>query len=178
MTVKSRLVYNLIMEQTEKKPADHGKILAKWNFPEFTKYERSKAWYLFMTLLVVLLLVYSVITVNFLFAVIIIIASITYLLIFRHNPEYVTFSITEDGLEDDERFFPFEAIKSFYIIYQPPEVKTLFFEFKSLIKPRLAIPLENQNPMEIRKILLKYLEEDIEKEDEPFSEGLGRMFKL
>ena len=166
------------MDQKAKNPEDHGKVFAKWNFPEFTKYERSKAWYFWMTFLVVLLLAYSVITINFLFAVIIIIAAITYLLIYRHDPEYVTFSIREDGLEDDERFFPFEAIKSFYIIYQPPEVKTLFFEFKSLIKPRLAIPLENQNPVEIRKILLKYLEEDLEKEDEPFSEGLGRMFKL
>ena len=47
--------------------------------------------------------------------------------------------------------------KSFFIIYQPPEVKSLYFEFKALTKPRLVIPLKDQNPVEIRKTLLEHL---------------------
>jgi len=166
------------MARKEENDKDHGKIQAKWNFPEFTKHDRSKAWYFWVTIVIILLLIYSVVTVNFLFAVIIIIAAITYILIYQHEPEYVSFVISEDGIEDDERFFSFEEFKNFYVIYQPPEIKTLFFEFRSLLKPRLAIPLENQNPVEIRKILLKYLEEDLEKDDEPLSDGLSRLFKL
>lgn len=171
-------LYNLVMDQADKKTGDHGKTLAKWSFPEFIKHERSRAWYFWIIAAIALLLIYAVATVNFLFAVIIVIAAITYVLIYRREPEYVNFAITEDGLADNERFFSFDEVKNFFIIYKPPEIKTLFVDFKALTKPRLAVPLENQNPLAIRKLLLEYLTEDLDKDDEPFLDGLRRMFKL
>ncbi|MBT4335642.1 hypothetical protein HOD65_04210 [bacterium] len=156
----------------------HGEILAKWNFQEFTQYERSKKWYFWIFVLIAFCLIYSIVTINFLFAVIIIIGTITFVLINRREPEQITFSITEDGIEVEDRYFPFEEISNFYIIYQPPEVKTLFINFKSATRPRMPIPLENQNPLDIRKLLTEYLEEDLDKEDEPISEGLSRWLKL
>jgi len=62
--------------------------------------------------------------------------------------------------------------------YEPDEAKTLFFEFKNRVRPRLSIPLENKNPLKIRAILLKYLPEDVERENEPLSEQLSRLLKL
>ncbi len=166
------------MAEQEQNKNDHGEVLAKWNFTEFIKHERSKSWYFGAVISILFLLIYSFLTVNFLFAVIIIIAAISFFLIYRREPGQVTFAITEDGLGADDRFFPYDEIKDFYIIYQPPEVKTLFVELKALTKPRLAISLGDQNPVEIRKILLEYIDEDLEKDDEPLSEGLSRMLKL
>jgi len=60
---------------------NHGKTLAKWNFQEFTKYERSKKWHFWIFVVIAFCLIYSTITRNFLFAVIIIIATITFILI-------------------------------------------------------------------------------------------------
>jgi hypothetical protein len=34
------------------------------------------------------------------------------------------------------------------------------------------------NPIKVREILLDYLEEDLDQENEPLSDGLGRMLKL
>ena len=62
--------------------------------------------------------------------------------------------------------------------YEPDEAKTLFLEFKSGVRPRLAIPLQNKNPLKIRSILLAHLPEDVEREDEPLSEQLIRLLKL
>ncbi|MCH7492666.1 hypothetical protein IID19_03715, partial [Patescibacteria group bacterium] len=62
--------------------------------------------------------------------------------------------------------------------YEPPEVKNLYFDFKTGIRPSISISLESQNPVNIRKKLLEYLEEDTEKENESFSDGLSRMLKL
>ena len=42
----------------------------------------------------------------------------------------------------------------------------------------LSIPLEKQNPIKIRKILLKYIDEDLDKDEESFSEILGRRLKI
>ncbi|MBU1036833.1 hypothetical protein KKF32_02230 [Patescibacteria group bacterium] len=162
----------------EKNENDHGEILAHWNFPEFAKHQRSKSWYFWMTVIFLALLFYSFMTINFLFAVIIIIAAITFFLIYRREPSQINFKINEDGIEADDRFFSYENIKNFYIIYQPPEVQYLFFEFKSVLKPRLAIPLINQNPSQISKILSEFLKEDFDKEDEPLSNNLSRRLKL
>ena len=157
---------------------DRGKVLAKWNFPEFEKAERSKAWYAGAFVVFSFLLIYSLLTVNFLFAVIIIISAIIIIMRNQAEPEQITATIAEDGLEVDGRFYDYDAIKYFYLIYKPPEIKNLYLEFKSVAKPRLIIPLQNQNPLEIRDILNRYLEENLAKEEEPASEAIRKLFKL
>ena len=78
----------------------------------------------------------------------------------------------------DDKFYDYDAVRYFYILYKPPELKNLYFEFKAVTKPRLIVPLENQNPLEIRDILNQYLTENLEKEEEPASEALRKLFKL
>lgn len=179
---------------------DHGKILASWKFSEFIKPERTKAWYFWALLIVGGLFIWAIITFNFLFALVILMIVFILLLHNKREPQELEFKITEDGLviarslnrnegrqsnpvvNDkaivSQRFYSYKEIKSFYIIYEPPQVKTLYFQLKSSLRPRLSIPLETQNPLKIRKILLKYLEEDLEKDTEPLSDQLARILKL
>ena len=157
---------------------EHGKELAKWDFAEYTKPERGKSWYFWFFAIVILLLIYSLTTVNFLFAVIIIIAAIILLMRGRNEPSQINFAITEDGIEIENKFHEYDAIRNFYIIYKPPEIKNLYIEFKSVTKPRLIIPLGNQNPLKIREILTKYIDENLEKEEEPASEAFRKVLKL
>jgi len=42
----------------------------------------------------------------------------------------------------------------------------------------LVIPIQGENPVNIRSFLRQYLEEDLEAEAEPFSEALGRLLKI
>jgi len=88
------------------------------------------------------------------------------------------FAIYERGLRVGEKFYDFKEIKDFYEIYEPPEVKNLYFDFYSWVQPRLQIPLQSKNPVRVREILLDYLTEDLDQENEPFSDAMGRMFKL
>jgi len=87
-------------------------------------------------------------------------------------------AITEDGIFIGSKFIEYEDLRSFYIIYYPPEIKNLYFETKSVIKQRIVVPLEDQNPVYIREILLNYLDEDLEKEEIPSSESISNIFKL
>jgi hypothetical protein len=171
---------------------NHGKTLIEWKFPEFIKPKRTKAWYFWAILIGGGLFIWAIITFNLLFALIILMSAIILLLHGKREPQELEFKITEDGFVIasldwkerrgnpvvNERFYLYKKIKSFYIIYEPPQVKNLYFQFKSGLRPRLSIPLENQSPLKVRKILLKYLEEDLEKDSEPFSEQLGRILKL
>lgn len=166
-------------EQNNESKKDHGKVLATWPFPEFKQYVRTKTWYIAAIIVLAGLALFGILTQNYLFVVLIAIFIVIYVMRARRQPVMLSCSIMEDGLGvGEETFYEWKDLKSFWIIYEPPEVKNLYFEFKSGLRPSITISLENQNPLKIRKILLEYLTEDTAKENESFSDGLGRVLKL
>ncbi|KKS33529.1 MAG: hypothetical protein UU95_C0029G0024 [Parcubacteria group bacterium GW2011_GWC2_42_12] len=161
------------------KIADYGKKIVSWKVPEYDKHERGRGWYVISAICGLLFLAYAFFSGNFLFAAIIIIAALVIIMHDGREPIKVDFGITDEGLLVGKRFYDYDEIKDFAIVYKPhQEVKNLYFEFKSLLKPRLSIPLNNLNPLPIRENLLRYLPEDLERTDQPVSEALAKMFKL
>ncbi|MFA5069854.1 MAG: hypothetical protein WC528_01085 [Patescibacteria group bacterium] len=165
-------------DNNQKEKIDHGKTLAAWIFPEFIVHKRGKAWYLTALILTAAVLIWSIFAKNYLFILIIVIIGIIFILQNRQSPPLIECRIKEDGIELSRNFYPFHDLKKFYIIYQPPLVKNIYFDFKSAVRPTLPIPLEKENPLKIREILKKYLDEDLEKEDEPTSDALSRVLKI
>lgn len=161
----------------ETKKENHGKSLMSWKIPEYTKHERNRAWFVIAGIVLFLFLIYAFYTRNFLFVVILILSAAIILLQSMEEPMKLDFNIFEDGLGVGNKFYSWRDLNKFYIIYEPPEVKNLYFEFKGL-KSRLSIPLLAQNPVKVREILLKYLIEDLEQEQEPLSEEYARWLKL
>lgn len=166
---------NLKMEEEYR---NHGKILVKWHFPESEKPERPVSWYIVSFIISILLLLYSVITANFLFAVIIVMVIVILLLNQRKDIIEIDIEITGAGIEVGEKFYPYKDLSKFFIIYEPPTISNLYFEFKSKLKPALSIPLKKQNPVKIRDILIQFLEENIDMEEEPTSDFLTRWLKF
>ena len=170
---------NKINENSKKIINDFGKGLFNWNVPEYEQHNRSKIWYISAISIAVLLILFSFLTNNFLFAVIIIIASLIIILNDGSVPVSVNIKIMEEGIIVGKKFYDYDEFKNFSIVYKPRlDVKNLYLEFKNVLKHRLSIPLNNINPLPIRENLLKYLEEDLERTDQPLSEGLARLFKL
>lgn len=167
------------MEYTDdEEQNDYGDILAFWEFPEFIKHQRSLIWYVGFVVILIALLVYSYFSDNLLFAIILVIFTVLYLISLKDEPKTVETALTEEGIFIGSRFIPYEDFQNFYIIYYPPQIKNLYFQPKNMLKPRITIPLETQNPVRIRQILIKYLSEDIKKEEIPASEGISRILKL
>jgi hypothetical protein len=158
---------------------EYGRQIASWAIPEYEKPERSKAWYIIAIATAGILTIIAFISSNFLLAVIVVLA--TFIIILREGeiPQQVPFTITSEGLIIGRKFFDYDELKDFAIVYKPRlGIKNLYFEFKSAVKQRLSIPLFDQNPLQIRENLLKYLPEDLERTDEPLSESLAKLFKL
>jgi len=163
--------------QEEIQKDEHGKILMSWKFPEYIKHQRTLGWWIGAVILVTGLLFYSFWDSNFLFGVFIITVLIIVVANNFREPRDLDFKILEDGLEIGTRFYPWEDIKNFWIIYQPPEVKTLYFGFRHL-RPSIPVELQDSNPLKIRDILLKFLEEDLEQEKEFAGDELSRWLKI
>jgi len=150
-----------------------------WPVPEYDKHEKGGGWYIFYSLIAFLLILYSFLSGNFLFAVIIIIAAIVIVLRDGQEPDFVKISLTEEGVIVGKKFYDYDEFKNFSLVYKPKqEIKNLYFEFNNSLKPRLSIPLKKMNPLLIRKSLLRYLPEDLDRTDRPLSEELGKLFKL
>lgn len=156
----------------------HGKILAEWQVPEYIRYAHSVSWYIFMGIVAAIFLVQAILSLNFLFIIIILLIASIVFLHERGTPEMLDFLIVEDGIVLGERFYAYKDLNEFWIIYEPPEVQILYFGLRQTFRHDLPIHLEDQNPVTIRQILLNHLEENIEKEEEATEERLARMLQL
>ncbi len=154
------------------------KALATWTFPEFERHERGRTWYVVGAIVVALLLIYSIVTANYLFALIVIILSVIVLVTGGRQPRSIRFSITEEGVELGSERFPYSGIDHFWFVYQPPRVKKLYLKLQKGLRSELAIELGNQNPVKIRELIGQFLPEDTEQDAEPFSDQISRWFKL
>ena len=167
------------MPEKQNSSDELGKKIISWSIPEYDKHEREKNWYIISAIVGLLFIIYSFFSGNFLFAAIIIIGALVIIIHDGQEPMAVDFIITDQGLIVGKKFYDYDVIKDFSIVYKPNQnIKNLYFEFKNVIKPRLSIPLKSMNPLPIRENLLKYLPEDLERTDQPLSEALAKMFKL
>ncbi|KPJ84781.1 hypothetical protein AMJ57_05455 [Parcubacteria bacterium SG8_24] len=149
-----------------------------WEIDEFPRYERGPFWYMFMLLFGGGLLIYAIVTANFLFALIVLMLALVIYLSSVREPSRIEFAITDLGVKIGRTFLPYKDIRRFWFIYEPPEVKNLHLDFKSPFRPRIAIDLEDQNPNEIRGILAHFVFEDFEEDEEHFSDYIGRILKI
>ena len=158
---------------------DYGEEIISWQVPEYDQHQRNLGWFILAGLFGIIFIIYSLVSANYLFAFIIIIFSLILILTHGQEPIEVIFSLTDEGVKVGKKFFDYDEIKDFSIVYKPKQgIKNLYFEFKNVIRPRLSIPLLDHNPLSIRKDLLKYLPEDLERTDQPLSEFLAKLFKL
>ncbi|MEI7498602.1 MAG: hypothetical protein WCK11_04985 [Candidatus Falkowbacteria bacterium] len=160
-----------------------------WQIPEFEKQTRDRRWYIYAGIVGLYLVIFSLFGFKFwrfdmtefnpLFLGIILLC--TFILVLNEGllPNSVDVALTDEGVVVGKKFYDYDEIKHFAIVFKPHyETKNLYFEFKSAVKQRLSVPLVDQNPLEVRKLLLKYLPEDLERTDRPLSEQLTKLLKL
>ena len=158
--------------------ANIGQVLLRWNFMEFHRIHRPKSWWIIAGIITAALVIYSVFTGNFLFALIILIIVILMVNEFRRSPRRLECQITNNGIAVGKKFWRYKEIHSYWIAYHPPEIANLYFSPKNPLDPRVPVHLSNINPLKLRSLLNKYLEEDLAIEDIPTSEALARLLKL
>jgi len=131
----------------------------EWEAPEFEKTEKEKSWFIMPAIVVIILGVFALLTDNSLFLVVIITGFVSFYIYARKSPRIVRFRIDEKGVEVDGRLHEYTDLRSFWLFYNPPLEKTLSIRGKKTFFPYLKIPLDKENPTEIRKYLLKFIPE-------------------
>jgi len=157
---------------------DISRELISWDFYEFYHQDRGNLWYIGFGVLAAVGVIYGIFTDNFLFSLIILLSG---LIIFLQNwkkPSRLKFAISPQGITIGANFYPMKDIDEFWMIYEPPKVKKLYINFKASWRPLTGINLEEVNPLRVREILLDYLPENLDMEEEPLSDTIARMLNL
>lgn len=189
----------------EKKPIQDIKSeddVISWKIQAQTGAKKSRQWYTIASIVGILLIVYALLTANLIFAFIIVFGAILIVMTDGTKAVSLEVELSDEGVKVGKEFYTYEQFDNFFIIYKPKEdIKNLYLEFKRFVRPqvsgtakagryewllwlmnfartRLSVPLENMNPLVIRRNLLKYLKEDAEKSNIPLSEQLSQMLKF
>lgn len=158
---------------------NRGRTHIHWQFPEYDKPDRGTFWYVMVIGLGVLLLWYAISDGNFLFALILLLFALILFTHHRTDPLDITFAVHDTGITVGDRFFRFREIESFSVIYEPPDVKRLYIVPKNAILRReISIPLLEQNPLRVRSVLLDFVTEDLERDEESQTDLITRVFKI
>ena len=158
---------------------NYGEALHSWIVPEYMQHERPRLWYIAASIIGCILIIFSLFSSNFLFAVIVIIGALIVIIHDGQKPAKVKITITNEGIIIGRNFYGFNGLKNFATVEKKNEnIKNLYFERKSATGQRISIPLDGMEIDTIKTTLLKYLPLDKERTDIPFSEQLSRLLKL
>lgn len=155
-----------------------GRVVYQWTINEYEKGNRSRRWLIVMSVLGVAMVAFAIATANYLFALIIILFGIVLYLHELQEPLTVPFALTDVGIILGKKFYRYSEIKTFWIIYNPPLSKTLYFSLDNLIRHRLQVPLLDYDPRPIRDHLAQFMEEDLDQEEEPLTDQWARLLGL
>ena len=148
------------------KEAQREVIIFSWEASEFQKSQYDPWRIGIMAAIGVIMIIYAVFTSNYLFALIVVMAAIIVQIFIKKEPAKVKIDITTQGVRVNDNYYSFETdLRSFWILYNPPQLKTLNFDRKQALLPGLTLQLEDQNPIKLREELLRFIPEDTEREE-------------
>ena len=133
--------------------------LLSWSAAEYEHSQKSKEWYWTVGIMASALMVVALLLKNILFAILLALAGFVIMLYGTRRPSEVGFALKGSGLLVGQRLYPYESFESFWIHYDPPNKKELDLVSKRFFMPRMTIPLRDVDPNEVRKILIKVLQE-------------------
>jgi len=153
-----------------------GRILHSWQAPEFEVYEKSRNWYIIATIFILVMVAYALFTNGPIMAITFILIGIMGYIYSQKDPRVITFSITSQGVLADKEFYPYENIFSFWIFYEPTHTKTISLHTKASMFPFVHIPLQDENPVELRELLMKNIPEI--KQERSFIDTLEKILHI
>jgi hypothetical protein len=134
-------------------------VLLHWRAPEYEIYEKSRNWYLYALLLLAVIVAFAVYTDSPVMAITFILIGVVGYIFVNRTPRILDFLVTHDGVVAGRDLYEFDNMISFWIFYEPGQVKVISLHMKNKIMPFVHIPIHDEDPLEIRRVLLEYVSE-------------------
>ena len=148
-----------------------------WVSPETVRHERGLIWKINIGLILALIIFGGFIYNAWTFSLVTAVFAGVYYLVHLEHPKDVEVKISRVGVKVGSRRYPFNRIKFFWVLYEPPYVKTLNLRLESEFISDLTIQLNGQDPADVRDFLKKHSKE-LEGQNEKLSDIFLRLFKI
>ena len=152
-----------------------------WEALEYEEKDRHPDWFWALGVVVVAISITSIIFANYFFAIFIIIGGGLMGLFAIKKPDMVSYEINEKGLKIQNRIYPYEKIKAFWV--QKPlsddgkeMTPALFIKSERLLVPIFSVPIEEINVNKIHNIMLAHNVLEVEMKEhvsEKIMEAIG-----
>lgn len=135
-------------------------VIFSWRAPEFEPFVVDKKAYLIATAILAAVIIYALVTNSPIMAITFILIGIVGYLYLQKEPKLLDIAITSQGVVVGNEIYELKNISSFWIFYEPPQVKILSLHLKDKILPHVHIPIYKENPVKIREALLDFIPEE------------------
>ncbi len=135
----------------------------EWQTLEYDHTEKHSDWFWLVGLVALLGIIISIVTLNFLFAIVIVIAGFTVMMYGSRPPAVIKVALTRRGVQVKNQLYPYSDISAF-AIRDDEEPYKLILHIDRFFLPHVAIHLEDIPPEQVRTHLAQFLPE------EPFAE--------
>lgn len=151
-------------------------VLVGWKAPEFELYARSWVYYSVLGVLLIAVIGYAIYTQDwFVIAIFVILAG--FMVWYQKKvPQEKTYRITQLGLYEDNKFYQYNEIFSYWFLIDG-NYKALNIIFAKKYLPQMTILLGTTDPVKVRAVLSKYIPEEGTR-TETILDRLVRLFRL
>ena len=156
-----------------------GELVMYWTVKDFHRHERSILWYVLFFVIGIALILYAILTANYIFAVLLVM--IGAFMVIRHfqDPQDVPVVILTTGIAIGNHYHEWDEVKDFAIVYEPPEVRKLYVDFNRLRHPYVSLDIpEEMDPNDLREAMLEFADEDLDRKDEHLTDLVSRLYKF
>ena len=154
-----------------------GNTLYEFTTLECRNHKRGKTWFIGMGTIVILVVLWGIFSQSISLILLAILLGGVYTITHNKQSSPITVSFSDIGLTWNTKFFQYQTIKTFWIIWKPGKVQSLHIILSSGLQREIIIPIEGQDVGKIRDILGYYIPET-EGRSERMSDWLIRKLKL
>lgn len=155
----------------------YDEVILSWLAPEYHVYNKGQYWNAGFFALILISALFGIYFGAWTFSLAIIAFGIAFYLTHKNPPKEVEVVISDIGIKIGNKKYPFNRIKGFWILYEPPFLTTLNIRVEDEFMRDITIQLNNQHPAAIRESLITKIPE-YEGMNEPFWDTLTRLLKL
>ena len=158
-----------------KNQIDTEKPVFTWSAPEFASYSKSSNWFLLIVGAAIVLIAIFVWQKNWTAVGVVAAAALALIIQAKIKPKMLACSLYRSGVVIDERVYPFETLKAFWIVFG--EHSYVRLAQAKRLSSNVNLPIAEEDPEQIRLFLAKFLPEE-EQKGEDISDTIQRWLRF
>lgn len=158
-------------------PSAYDEAILSWVTPEAIRHERGTIWKFLIGIALIFTIAWGIVYNAWTFSLAIGVFAVVYYLIHLEHPKDIEIKISNIGIKVGGRKYPYSRIKAFWLIYEPPYIKTLNLRVSGEMVSDITIQLNGQHPADVRQFLMERIPE-LEGQSEKLSDIFLRLFKI